>query len=796
MRCRLARAQVGVLISLCVLIVHAERVSAGPVQWTTAAGGNGHWYEVVSAPGGISWNDAQADAHARGGYLATVTSAAENNFVFSLVDSQTYWRFWPDYNANGGPWLGGYQPAGSPEPGGGWIWEHDEGAFAFTNWHSGEPNNGGSFPETESRLEFFEYGLTPSSFWNDLPETPFCHVGCPVAYVIEYDTAPASGAQFSAAGSFSITNGNPNGPWVYGWTPTPGGSFTPMSVTTPTLQGVAGIPAWMGYLSAFGNLYPNVSKNVTADPIYMSGAIEYLPGQLMLHPANDGALSVVRFVAPFTGSAAVNAVFEGRDQRTTTTDVHVLLNGTPLFDGAISGFGAATDQAFSRTLFFSAGDTLDFAVGYGSNGDFLNDSTSLSAAISIPQIALTVTAPNGGEKIYTGTPYTITWTAGSQAVDHFDVEVSTDDGGSWAPVPGCSALSGSTRSCVWNVPGPVASKARIRVIATDAAAGTTSDASDNAFKILSGAATVTVSVPNSGSTNWAIGSHQQIAWKHNVGTASLFTIELSRDGGVTYPETLAAAVPATTAGGGVFEWQVTGPSTTMARLRVTWVSGPSASDASNTNFTVAPAFITVSSPKKGANWGYDTSQKIAWKTNLGPSDMVSVMLSTDGGITFPATLASGLSAAAAQSMATTPTLGAPATAARVALVWTNPPAGFSASGLNPGNFKIGPAFITVKAPKGGESWVDGSKQTIAWTSNLGALENVKIELSQDHGVTYAISVAASTASDGKEAVTVPASWNSSAARIRITWLKDAAVADASKADFTISGSAAASRDRP
>ena len=76
--------------------------------------------------------------------------------------------FSPPGNPNFGPWLGGFQPAGSVEPGGGWEWLNNEGGFgvedmgAYTNWHPpnsngavGEPNNGYNFTANpETAVEF------------------------------------------------------------------------------------------------------------------------------------------------------------------------------------------------------------------------------------------------------------------------------------------------------------------------------------------------------------------------------------------------------------------------------------------------------------------------------------------------------------------------------------------------------------------------------------------------------------------------------------------------------------------
>ena len=60
---------------------------SGPVQWKIADGGNDHWYEVFAVPDSINWTDAKAAAEAIGSdsHLATITSAEENEFIFSLV---------------------------------------------------------------------------------------------------------------------------------------------------------------------------------------------------------------------------------------------------------------------------------------------------------------------------------------------------------------------------------------------------------------------------------------------------------------------------------------------------------------------------------------------------------------------------------------------------------------------------------------------------------------------------------------------------------------------------------------
>jgi len=155
---------------------------AAAFQWTVESGGNGHWYEPVAHGVALSWTEAQTTAAGMGGYLATITSAAENAFVFSLVDQAAYWHLDLDNNSSVGPWLGGSQADGSPEPGDGWTWLNGEGAFTFTAWGLSQPDN---FGAVENRLHYHAGSTTRAATWNDAGDVPY-----PVSYVIEYNVTP------------------------------------------------------------------------------------------------------------------------------------------------------------------------------------------------------------------------------------------------------------------------------------------------------------------------------------------------------------------------------------------------------------------------------------------------------------------------------------------------------------------------------------------------------------------------------------------------------------------------------
>jgi hypothetical protein len=163
------------LLLLCTLA--AEGVAA-PVLWDQAAGGNGHLYEAIYAPCGITWTGANNAAQAMSGdwYLATVTSQAENDFIYSLIkDRPELWC--PGVCApSNGPWLGGY--ATDKYPDFGWTWVTGE-TFDYTNWAVDKPF---AFAH-DSAIAY--YG--GSSCWTNWVDGPYIYL---CGYIIEHSPAP------------------------------------------------------------------------------------------------------------------------------------------------------------------------------------------------------------------------------------------------------------------------------------------------------------------------------------------------------------------------------------------------------------------------------------------------------------------------------------------------------------------------------------------------------------------------------------------------------------------------------
>lgn len=92
-----------------------------PVQWTTASGGNGHWYQIVTSSALVSWESARAIARARGGDLAKADSNLCLEFLFRL--SALTPGAWRSYESSWiGPWLGASRAITPTSPNGTWQW--------------------------------------------------------------------------------------------------------------------------------------------------------------------------------------------------------------------------------------------------------------------------------------------------------------------------------------------------------------------------------------------------------------------------------------------------------------------------------------------------------------------------------------------------------------------------------------------------------------------------------------------------------------------------------------------------
>lgn len=140
---------------------------------------NGHYYEVIHTPevGGKYWTDAKNAAESLTyndgsvtyeGYLVTITSQEEQDFIITLLQNL-------DYSC----WIGAYQePSPGDGPADGWYWVTGE-SWGYTNWVYLEPNDKQGLEDNEEN-----YAATyASGEWNDLGNVEYFTSG----YIVEYN---------------------------------------------------------------------------------------------------------------------------------------------------------------------------------------------------------------------------------------------------------------------------------------------------------------------------------------------------------------------------------------------------------------------------------------------------------------------------------------------------------------------------------------------------------------------------------------------------------------------------------
>jgi hypothetical protein len=132
---------------------------------------NGHSYQRIDTV--LTWSSARSTCAGRGGYLATLTSQAENDFVYANVAQQGV-----------DTWLGGTDEVVE----GTWQWVTGE-PFTYANWFPGQPdNNAGSGQDYLAFTSFDTLGR-----WDDagLPATDMSR-----AYICEWNASSAWSSGF------------------------------------------------------------------------------------------------------------------------------------------------------------------------------------------------------------------------------------------------------------------------------------------------------------------------------------------------------------------------------------------------------------------------------------------------------------------------------------------------------------------------------------------------------------------------------------------------------------------------
>jgi len=276
-------------------------------------------------------------------------------------------------------------------------------------------------------------------------------------------------------------------------------------------------------------------------------------------------------------------------------------------------------------------------------------STMTTTAPDLAPPVIAVVRPNGGELFREGTQDTIRWVATDNVgVDSVNIYYSTDSGSTFPHT--IATREPNDSSYVWTVPGTLSSTCRVKIVAFDAALHQAADTSDANFTIGPppdlNPPVVTVVRPNGGEL-FTAGTQDTIKWiaTDNVGVDSV-SIYYSTDGGGTYPDTIVTGEP----NDSLYVWMVPGTLSSTCRVKIVAYDAAlnQGRDTSDANFTIGPPpdltppAVTVVRPNGGELFAAGAQDTIRWvAADSAGVDSVSIYYSTDGGTTFPHTIATG-----------------------------------------------------------------------------------------------------------------------------------------------------------
>ncbi|MSR77219.1 MAG: hypothetical protein EXS63_03185 [Candidatus Omnitrophica bacterium] len=230
-------------------------------------------------------------------------------------------------------------------------------------------------------------------------------------------------------------------------------------------------------------------------------------------------------------------------------------------------------------------------------------------------------SPNGGESLYVGEPFDVSWkTSGN--VDRVKLDFSDDN--FTKRIWEISDTVENLEKYLWKIPDMPAGLYKLRI--SDPRDSYSFDISNSDFRIRS---RVTLMSPKGGE-GWAVGEKHAIQWKTS-GMISKVKIEYSTDD-FKSSSTIAEAVPNT----GVYEWTVPNYVAQSIKFRISDVSDPGARVVS-TSTMKTQAILSLTTPRGGEVWHVGQTYPILWKSS-GEVKGVKIEYSRDGFISEAKTI--------------------------------------------------------------------------------------------------------------------------------------------------------------
>ncbi|HOM66156.1 MAG TPA: hypothetical protein PK591_10105, partial [Ignavibacteriales bacterium] len=318
--------------------------------------------------------------------------------------------------------------------------------------------------------------------------------------------------------------------------------------------------------------------------------------------------------------------------------------------------------------------------------------------------SLTLLSPLGGEKLLAGQQHYITWDA--QYIQSVKIELTTNGGSTWISPEIATGVPGANGTYLWTIPNNPTTQARIRITSDNPNDNTITKTSPANFTI----SRLQITNPIS-TTAFQEGQTATIQW--TADNIDFVNIDISTNGGIEW-NNIATGYPAL---GGSYNWTV--PINYSSNNCIIRIYDQSNFVRIATSQTFNISKLNITSPTTSDKWFIGSTKKIQWQsTNV---SLVNILYSTDGGATWPITIASNYPANAGYY--DWQVSGLVTTQGRIRIVSVDKPSITATTG----NFQT--SSLNITQPAGNESWQVGTNKSINWT--YGNITSVYLYYSTD-----------------------------------------------------------------
>ena len=439
-----------------------------------------------------------------------------------------------------------------------------------------------------------------------------------------------------------------------------------------------------------------------------------------------------------------NVTWTSRGTVSNNLNIMYSIDGGATWSGTVAT-ATADDGIQAWTLPTNLNQTSDntkVSITDGSNQEITDPSDNVFAIV--PNPAITLDSPAGGEQWTIGSVHNINWHTNSQQfASQFIIEWSTDDFNtvinsiatvnSGAPANPLTPNTDLTCSYAWTVADNFQPSAKIRVREASVPASrdtqTAVSGKSNEFSIVN--PIITITRPNGGEV-WVKGETENITWT-SVGTVSNnLKLEYSINGGITWPYTISGFDGVND---GSFTWTVPNSISNQVRVQITDLNRPVVKDSSNANFEIINyPRVVITSPNGGESLTIGQPYTITWNVNghITNND-VKIEYSKDNFVADINTVTPSTTNTGSYLWSSVPSDGSITVKIRVTAL-TDP----LITDTSDAYCTICSAGVTVIAPNGAEQWEVGKVHTLRWVSGIGvnAASDIVLQYSTDGGGTW------------------------------------------------------------